>query len=74
MLLEVFNEALIMFSAYSLFLFTDFVPMPQTRYYMGFALMSTTLVNLGAELILVLARPVCANARVAGTAIARPAA
>ena len=52
--MEFFNEATIMLCCYHLFLFTDFVPSPETRYTMGFSLIGVTSLNLGGNVIVLL--------------------
>jgi hypothetical protein len=56
--IELFNEAMLMTTGYHLFLFTEFVPNAETRYFLGFSLMASTLLNLSVNLLYVLSSPV----------------
>ncbi len=44
--MEYFNEVTIMMCVYHLFVFTDFVDDPFTRYYAGFSLIGVTCLNI----------------------------
>ena len=52
--MEFFNETTIMLCCYHLFLFTDFVPSPETRYTMGFSLIGVTCINLGGNVLVLM--------------------
>jgi hypothetical protein len=44
--IEYFNEVTIMMCVYHLFVFTDFVDDPVTRYYVGFSLIGVSCLNI----------------------------
>jgi hypothetical protein len=58
--MEFFNEATIMLCCYHLFLFTDFVPSPETRYTMGFSLIGATSLNLAGNILVMLGKTLLA--------------
>ncbi len=52
--LEYFNEASILICINHLFLFTDFVSDPQTRYFIGYSMIASILLNFIVNAFLVL--------------------
>lgn len=50
--LAVFNEAILCVSCYLMFLFTDYVPMPEDRYQFGYLFLYVLYINLGINLLL----------------------
>lgn len=52
--LEFFNEFIILCCVYHYYLFTDFAPDPDSRYFMGYSLIFCTLVCLAINLIVML--------------------
>jgi hypothetical protein len=47
--MEIFNEFCLLLSTYFLFLFTDFVPSPTTRYTLGWAFIGLQIANIGVN-------------------------
>ena len=47
--LELFNEFTILMCIYHCYLFTDFVPQPETRYSVGFSLIGCTVFNFSVN-------------------------
>lgn len=43
--LEYFNEFTILLNVYHCFIFTDFVPDPEVRFYMGYSMIGFTIYN-----------------------------
>lgn len=54
---EFFNEAFMLITGYHLFLLTDFVPNPETRYLVGTSLVLCTSANVIINLSIVLYTP-----------------
>ena len=52
--MEFFNESTIMLCTYHLYLFTDFVPNPDSRYTMGYSLIVVTCINLLGNIIVLM--------------------
>ena len=53
-LLEALNEVVIWLQIYHLFLFTDFVESPETRYYIGWSTVGFTFLQIGVNLGLII--------------------
>ena len=52
--MEVFNECSIIMLTYSLMMFTDFVPDPETRFTIGTFYITTSLSNVVVHLLILL--------------------
>lgn len=50
--MEVFNESTIILLTYGLMMFTDFVPDPETRFFLGWCYISISLGNIFVHLTL----------------------
>lgn len=58
--IEIFNECCLLCSTYFLFLFTDFVPSPTTRYTLGWAFIGLQIANIGVNWLCLLYKVVSA--------------
>lgn len=47
--LEFFNEATILLCVYHCFLFTDYVPLPEDRFFMGYSMIASTVLNFSVN-------------------------